>query len=42
MKLYGHISSMSTSKILQKVLNMKPKGKQPRGIVRSRFQQQST
>jgi hypothetical protein len=25
MKLYGHISSMSTSKILQRVLNMKPK-----------------
>jgi len=33
---------MSTSKILQKVLNMKPKPKQPRGTVQSRFQQQST
>jgi len=33
MKLYGRISSMGTSKILQKVLNMKSNGKQPRGTV---------
>jgi hypothetical protein len=39
MKLYGHIS-ISTSKSLQKVLNMKPKDYQPRGRVRSRWKQQ--
>jgi hypothetical protein len=33
MKLRTNVSRMSTSKILQKVLDMQPEGKQPRGTV---------
>jgi hypothetical protein len=39
MRLYGHISRINTQRIPKKVLNMKLKGKQPRGKLKSRQQE---